>query len=89
MEVESHPTLEELANGQPGQNGGTKDLDAEAAGDSVVAEGTIMPAPAGVLSGTEDQRLKKKARRLIRTSSRDGSLVIPGQASAFVAPHRR
>lgn len=88
MEVENHPTLEELANGNKHENGGAKE-DSAAAGDNV--DGTSMPAPAGLLlSGTDDQRLKKKARRLLRTSSRDGSLVIPGQATAaFIAPHRR
>lgn len=80
MEVENSPTLEELANGH--SNG------AGAAGDAV--DGTKMPSPAAP-AAPEDQRIKKKARRLIRTGSREGhpNLAIPGQAAAFVAPHRR
>lgn len=88
MEVENHPTLEELANGQngsgsnsPGANGGGGD-----AVDGTATTTTTMPAPP-----IDDQRLKKKARRLIRTGSREGhpGLVIPGQANAFIAPQRR
>ena len=79
MEVENSPTLEELANGQDG--------DVPVAGAD-----NDMPAPA-VAGGPEaDQRLKRKARRLIRAGSREGqaNLVIPGhQAASFVAPHRR
>lgn len=78
MEFETSPTLEELANGQ---NGADKDA----------VDGATMPSPA-VLAANEDHRIKRKARRLIRTGSREGhpNMVIPGQASsAFVAPQRR
>lgn len=92
MEVESSPTLEELANGNgagsPGSGGG----DNKSNGDAVDGA-TMMPSPAvPVVPGSvEDQRIKKKARRLIRTGSRDGHphMAIPGQAAAFIAPHRR
>lgn len=89
MEVENSPTLEELAggNGAPisPKNGHNGDSTAAAADDGT----KMMPSPA-VLS-EEQQRLHKKARRLIRTGSREGhpNLVIPGQATAFIAPQRR
>lgn len=77
METESHPTLEELANGGGQHNGN------DAAPTTVY--GIAMPAPAPVSAE------KKKARRLVRTGSREGhpGLMIPGQGSAFVAPQRR
>lgn len=80
MEVENSPTLEELANGK--HENGVKESDAS----------SKMPSPDVLLAGAaEDQRLTKKARRLVRTGSREGHphLVIPGQATAFIAPTRR
>lgn len=79
MEIENSPTLEELANGK--HENGMKD-----------SEASKMPSPDVLLAGAaEDQRLTKKARRLVRTGSREGHphLVIPGQATAFIAPTRR
>lgn len=89
MEVENSPTLEELANGS--SSGSPSAAGEHAANGGVNGAGTMpSPAPPGA-PGSEDQRVKRKARRLIRTGSREGhpTLSIPGQAAAFVAPHRR